>query len=1372
MFERQIIPMVRQGDGVVRISGLATGGASQMVVADANGDLATQESFVKTWNNGTHPDIHTVVGSYSSYGKLLEGSEQGNLTVAIRDNDATDNFSVVSGGGNYTATDPAIYDKLVARFDADGNVSLDRDVDPADDSHISTFYLDGTNNRVGIGTYTPAQELDVAGGVRISGLATGGDSQMVVADTNGDLAVQAIPTGADNSNIADVVLNADSDNNAAAPGNNIIFQEGGVENMRIKGDGNVDIGTDATDSDIGLTIKSKRDATLRLISDHEDAAGGEEYNPLIELSQDGNGNTAQFGLNGPVDGGATLNGVSSYTGIAEDMAFLYSNTGLALTAPSKDIRIVNFADADATANRNIVVDKSGNLKVQELFNTWNETDNADVDALLPGSSMGTFLEGVTNGHYTIGLQDSDENDGFSIVSGGGDYTTTTPKVYDKLVARFDANGDVVMDRDALDPITNVRPATFYLDADNNRVGIGGTYRPAQELEVVGVVRISSLATGTDTFTGIDNPSQMVIADANGDLAIQAIPTGTDGDAWGVTGEDKTTTISRTGRVDFARTASISAPVDLANAALLVGTTASGIGIDNDQIATRGGDMIFDSATHGYTFYTGEDPISGDVDPSRALRFNIKSDGVIRIPDLATGGANQMVVATSSGDLTTQPLSAAGDNSNPADVILNADSDDNNANAGGNNIIFREGGVENMRITGDGNVDIGTDATDSDIGLTIKSKRDTTLRLISDHENAAGGEEYNPLIELSQDGNGNTAQFGLNGPVDSSHTGVAENMAFLYSNTGLALTAPSKDIRIVDFADADATANRRNIVVDKTGNLKVQELLNNTWNQTNNADVDGLLPGSRMGTFLQGITNGHYTIGLQDNDVDDSFNIVSGGGDYTTATPKAYDKLVARFDADGDVVLDRDVDPDTNLSSATFYLDASNNRVGIGTSPAQELDVAGGVRISSLATGGASQMVIADANGDLAVQAIPTGADNSNIADVVLNADSDNNGGSPGNNIIFQEGGNEKMRITGQGRVGIGTDTPGASLEVTTANANIPTALFGRQPGYPTLSARSSSSTYFIIDGYHDTDTDGTGPDTDEDGNVGLNYYGNGDVILANGGGNVGIGTVTPVTGLEVSNGAKIVVQNGANGGSDNGIVFWQPEDYRWAIYMASSGIDETDLSSIDGQNRAVEDESNGLTGTLSHSLRFRTANSSTRGFIFENENNDLLASIRGSDGRAHFPGGILSQSLSGSSDIRFKKNVTTLPNVLERLKKVRGVSYNWKTAEFAARGFSDKTQIGVIAQELEKAFPELVEIQADGYRTVNYLHLAPVLLQAINEQQAQIERLQAQNQKLMSMATRMEAMEAKLATLQLDNANSISPAAIRTPEEAVVATKE
>jgi hypothetical protein len=258
----------------------------------------------------------------------------------------------------------------------------------------------------------------------------------------------------------------------------------------------------------------------------------------------------------------------------------------------------------------------------------------------------------------------------------------------------------------------------------------------------------------------------------------------------------------------------------------------------------------------------------------------------------------------------------------------------------------------------------------------------------------------------------------------------------------------------------------------------------------------------------------------------------------------------------------------------------------------------------------------------------------------------------------------------------------------------------------------------------------------------------------------------------VSNGAKIVVQNGANGGSDNGIVFWQPEDYRWAIYMASSGIDETDLSSIDGQNRAVEDESNGLTGTLSHSLRFRTANSSTRGFIFENENNDLLASIRGSDGRAHFPGGILSQSLSGSSDIRFKKNVTTLPNVLERLKKVRGVSYNWKTAEFAARGFSDKTQIGVIAQELEKAFPELVEIQADGYRTVNYLHLAPVLLQAINEQQAQIERLQAQNQKLMSMATRMEAMEAKLATLQLDNANSISPAAIRTPEEAVVATKE
>ena len=94
------------------------------------------------------------------------------------------------------------------------------------------------------------------------------------------------------------------------------------------------------------------------------------------------------------------------------------------------------------------------------------------------------------------------------------------------------------------------------------------------------------------------------------------------------------------------------------------------------------------------------------------------------------------------------------------------------------------------------------------------------------------------------------------------------------------------------------------------------------------------------------------------------------------------------------------------------------------------------------------------------------------------------------------------------------------------------------------------------------------------------------------------------------------------------------------------------------------------------------------------------------------------------SDRRYKKDITVLPNVLEKLEQINGVSYYWKTDEFPENGFDDAKQIGVIAQELEAVYPELVITDAAGYKTVDYPKLTAILIEAVKEQQSESKNLQ------------------------------------------------
>lgn len=88
--------------------------------------------------------------------------------------------------------------------------------------------------------------------------------------------------------------------------------------------------------------------------------------------------------------------------------------------------------------------------------------------------------------------------------------------------------------------------------------------------------------------------------------------------------------------------------------------------------------------------------------------------------------------------------------------------------------------------------------------------------------------------------------------------------------------------------------------------------------------------------------------------------------------------------------------------------------------------------------------------------------------------------------------------------------------------------------------------------------------------------------------------------------------------------------------------------------------------------------------------------------------------LTASSDAAGKKDIETIDNALDKIKNLRGVSY--------LRKENNSEEIGVIAQEVEKVLPSLVRGK-EGNKSVAYGNIVAVLIEAIKEQQEQIENL-------------------------------------------------
>jgi hypothetical protein len=120
-------------------------------------------------------------------------------------------------------------------------------------------------------------------------------------------------------------------------------------------------------------------------------------------------------------------------------------------------------------------------------------------------------------------------------------------------------------------------------------------------------------------------------------------------------------------------------------------------------------------------------------------------------------------------------------------------------------------------------------------------------------------------------------------------------------------------------------------------------------------------------------------------------------------------------------------------------------------------------------------------------------------------------------------------------------------------------------------------------------------------------------------------------------------------------------------------------------------------------------------------------------------GAAFSDSWSTYSSRRWKTNIQTLPNALAKVEQLRGVSYDLKG--------SGKHEIGVIAEEVGKVVPEVVSFETNGKdaQGVDYSRLTAVLIEAVKEQQRQI---QEQRQQIRVQQRQIARLNGKVGVLE------------------------
>ncbi|EQC48153.1 endosialidase chaperone, partial [Bacteriovorax sp. BSW11_IV] len=352
-----------------------------------------------------------------------------------------------------------------------------------------------------------------------------------------------------------------------------------------------------------------------------------------------------------------------------------------------------------------------------------------------------------------------------------------------------------------------------------------------------------------------------------------------------------------------------------------------------------------------------------------------------------------------------------------------------------------------------------------------------------------------------------------------------------------------------------------------------------------------------------------------------------------------------------------------------------------------------------------------------------GIDNQNSGGIVLRASEDQSATNHGTEIRFQTTANttlpvsDRMIVGHDGNVGIGTMTPASKLEV--AGGGIVSSYLDAGRSTTDGAMRFTASTGAVL--------------FDADGNKRIAWNdGQADFAIRSGHYfDGGLPKYQKETGDPDGGAAMLkMLTDGVPGTIELSV----------AAVGAPAGF-------VNYNNRIMIQDGTGIvlsTGGGSMQERMRIKTDGLVGIGTSNPQYKL--DVSGGDINAS--GNVRSAGVVLTSDERFKTDIQVIENATEKLKQLVGVSYVWRRDEFPDRHFNDRKQIGVIAQDVEKIFPELVDKDAKGYMSVNYPGLIAPLIQSVKEQDERISELENSHREIASLKEENESLKKEVSDMK------------------------
>lgn len=296
------------------------------------------------------------------------------------------------------------------------------------------------------------------------------------------------------------------------------------------------------------------------------------------------------------------------------------------------------------------------------------------------------------------------------------------------------------------------------------------------------------------------------------------------------------------------------------------------------------------------------------------------------------------------------------------------------------------------------------------------------------------------------------------------------------------------------------------------------------------------------------------------------------------------------------------------------------------------------------------------------------------------------------------------------QTGIGTTTPATKLHVKSNGATF--RLEGTDHTYMEFYPQGSSTRFGWI-GYPSTNVnDLTISSQNASGSLIFNTN-NSERFRINSSGLVGIGNTAPISTLTVGNATGTI-----------------PGEI--TLYPTTGSFEGGQINIKKSLVGSTADWIIDQYGTSAAEARLRIFNTTEANGIIIKENGFIGMGTSNPTVRLQVAGDIIANSIAGSSDSRFKTNILPIENPLQKVLKLQGVTFDWKTKEFPNRMFSENRALGFIAQEVEQVIPEVVQTEnsTEGFKSVQYDKVVALLVEAIKEQQKQIEQLQQEVKEL------------------------------------------